>query len=135
MGRLGREHLGGMSDEGKDVTARRERLGLKKTELAAEAGVSRNTLFAIEEGKSFNRATLARIERALAQLEEEAGFDAPPVTSDMTEQDLVEFRIEGVMGVEAVVVKGPVKDVEKFETSIARILRQVQSGTETPESD
>lgn len=125
--RLGREHLADMSNEGARVRERRERLGLDKKGLAAEAKVNRNTIAAIESGESFNRTSLAKIERALDSLEMEAGFDAPPAKVAADEQDLVEFRVEGVLGVQAVVVKGPVKDVREFEGSIARILRQVQA--------
>ena len=65
MNRLGKEHLAGVSEEGDRVRARRERLGMSKSDLAAEAKVNRNTLAAIEAGESFNRTTLAKIERAL----------------------------------------------------------------------
>lgn len=127
MARLGREHLGHMSDEGQRIRERRERLGLDKKGLAEQAGVNRNTLAAIEGGESFNRTSLAKIERALEELEQEAGINAPPATASSGDQDLVEFRVEGVLGVQAVVVRGPVKDVRAFEGSIARILKQVQS--------
>lgn len=130
MARLGREHLGGMSEEGDRVRRRRERLGIDKSSLAREARVNRNTLTAIEGGESFNRTTLAKIEKALDALELEAGIDTPPAQVAANEQDIVEFRVEGVMGVQAVVVRGPVKDVREFEGSIARILRQVAQGTE-----
>lgn len=130
MARLGREHLGGMSEEGDRVRRRRERLGIDKSSLAREAHVNRNTLSAIEGGESFNRTTLAKIERALDELELEAGINTPPAQVAAEEQDIVEFRVEGVMGVQAVVVRGPVKDVRQFEGSIARILRQVAQGTE-----
>lgn len=131
MARLGSEHLADMSDEGQRVKARRERLGLDKKELAAEAGVNRNTLAAIEAGDSFNRTSLAKIERALEALELEAGINTPPTRAASQDQDLVEFRIEGVLGVASVVVKGPVRDVEQFEGSIARILRQIQEGQQS----
>jgi transcriptional regulator with XRE-family HTH domain len=128
MNRLGREHLADMSDEGSNVRARRERLGMDKKALAAEAGVNRNTLTAIEAGESFNRTTLAKIERALSRLEDEAGIDAPVARATPGDEDIVEFRVEGVLGVHSVVVKGPIRDIERFEDSIARILRQVQQG-------
>lgn len=134
MVRLGKEHLGDMSNEGQKVKERRERLGMDKKELATEAGVNRNTLAAIESGESFNRTSLAKIERALERLELEAGLDAPAAQAP-TEQDLVEFRVEGVLGVQAVVVRGPVRDVREFEGSIARILRQVQTPGETADKD
>lgn len=135
MNRLGREHLRGMSEEGIRVRARRERLGMDKKALAAEAKVNRNTLTAIEAGESFNRTTLVKLERALDRLEEEAGIDAPPpARATEGDQDVVEFRVEGVLGVHSVVVKGPVRDIKEFEGSIARILRQISQG-ETPDAD
>lgn len=133
MTRLGREHLADMSQEGERVRERRERLGMDKKQLAEESKVNRNTIAAIERGESFNRTTLAKIERTLDALELEAGIDAPPVQATVREQDLVEFRIEGVLGVQAVVVKGPVRDVREFEGSIARILREVQGRDEQAE--
>lgn len=137
MTRLGREHLGDMSDEGRRVTERRERLEMNVKQLAAEAGISRNTLSALESGSSFNRSTLAKVEKALEALEKEAGLEAPPPApssgSSGEGEHLVEYRVEGVLGVRAIVVKGPVEDIPAFEASIARILRQVQS--EGPASD
>lgn len=131
MNRLGREHLADMSEEGIRVRARRERLGMDKKALATEAQVNRNTLTAIEAGESFNRTTLAKIERALNRLEEEAGIDAPPpVWAAPDPEKVVEFRVEGVMGVQSIVVKGPVSDIKELEGSIARILRQVQGDTQ-----
>lgn len=129
MTRLGREHLVNMSNEGERVRARREHLGLDKVELAKAARVNRNTLAAIESGESFNRTTLAKLERALAAYELEAGVNAPDLNSaGGSDEHLVEFRVEGVLGVASVVVRGPVSDVREFEGSIARILRQIQDG-------
>ncbi|HET6916646.1 MAG TPA: helix-turn-helix transcriptional regulator [Acidimicrobiales bacterium] len=123
-----------MSDEGRRIRERRERLGLDKKELAEEAEVHRNTLSALENGESFNRSTLAKLERALDRLELEAGINAPPVETDESDQHIVKFRVEGIMGVRAVTVEGPVQDVREFEGSIARIIRQVQAGTDESES-
>lgn len=134
MERLHREHLSDVSDEGELVRARRERLGMDKKALAAESGVNRNTLAALEEGDSFNRTTLAKVERALSRLEDEAGIDAPVARAKAGDEDIIEFRVEGVLGVHSVVVKGPIRDIRKFEDSIARILRQVQN-PDTPDAD
>lgn len=128
MARLDKEQSGVMSDDGQRVRARRERLGMGKRELAAMAGVARDTLAAIEEGQGFRRSSLTKIERALDEAEAEAGIDAPPAKVSADEQDLVEFRVEGVLGVQAVVVRGPVRDVREFEGSIARILQQAATG-------
>lgn len=126
MARLDAADSGFMSDDGARIKERRERLAMGKRELAELAGVSRDTLAAIETGQGFRRSSLTKIERALSQVEAEAGIDVPPVKVADEDQDLVEFRVEGVLGVQAVVVRGPVRDVREFEGSIARILRQVQ---------
>lgn len=133
MARLEKEHSGVMGDEGERVRIRRERLNMGKVELAESAGVSRDTLAAIEEGKGFRRSSLTKIEHALERAEEEAGIVTPPNHATTSSDDLVEFRVEGIVGVAAVVVRGPVRDIEKFEGSIARILRQMQHGEATSE--
>ena len=120
MARLGREHLGDMSNEGAQVRARRERLGMDKKALAEEAGVSRNTLAAIESGDSFNRTTLAKIERALDELEAEAGLEAPLVES--AEENLVEFEVEG----DRVIVRGPVTNADELAAMVAKIIRETR---------
>jgi len=74
MARLGKEHLGGMSQEGERVKQRRERGQWFKVDVARLAKVSRNTLTALEAGSSFNRTTLAKVEKALDELEHEAGM-------------------------------------------------------------
>lgn len=124
MARKTTEHSGVMSDEGVGVRARRERLGIGKKELAEEAGVSRDTLAAIEDGRNFRRASLTRIERALSKLEEEVGFSAPPPTPGAAD-DLIEFRVEGVYGARAIIVKGPVRDIAELEASVDRIMRRL----------
>ena len=136
MARLGREHLGGMSDEGTRVRQRRERLGMDKQDLANEAGVNRNTLAAIERGDSFNRTTLAKIERALDQLEQEAGINAPPPPESSPGSDLIEFDISGDFGVH-VVVKGPIHDAELLQRQVLGIIREIrkqEKDDKTPES-
>ena len=130
MARLDRQESGPMSDEGAQVRQRRERLSMDKVTLAELADVSRDTLAAIERGEGFRRSSLTKIETALERAEEEAGIDTPPVRRETTGEDLVEFRVEGVLGVASVVVKGPVRDMRELEASIARILSQVQRGDE-----
>lgn len=128
MARLGREHLGDMSAEGDQVRERRERLGMEKKELAEEAGVNRNTLAAIERGESFNRTSLAKIERALSSLEQEVGLvgtTAPAAAAK--EPDLIEFDITGDFGVH-LVVKGPVADAEILKRQVVDIIREIRKG-------
>lgn len=111
--------------EGKDIEKRRDRMHMTLDELAKEAKVDPDTLSKWEKGlRSPQSRTRKAVLTALDRLEQEQGFKAPPAAGE----DFVEFRIEGVMGVKAIVVKGPVKDVEQFENSIARIIRQVAQG-------
>lgn len=134
MARLGREHLGGMSDEGTRVRQRRERLGMDKQDLANEAGVNRNTVAAIERGDSFNRTTLAKIERALDQLEQEAGINAPPPAAAEASSDLIEYDISGDFGVH-VVVKGPVRDAELLQRQVLGIIREIRETDKRDSTD
>jgi len=71
--------------DGERVQARRERLGLDKGRLASDAGVSRDTLAAIERGHGFRRSSLTKIERVLEGYEVESGLlplraEVPAVT-------------------------------------------------------
>lgn len=79
-----RADSGPVSDEGDRVKRRRERIGYDKKRLAEEAGVSRDTLFAIEEGKGFRRDSLTKLERRLGEVEEELGITDP--LPDLAEQ-------------------------------------------------
>lgn len=108
MPRLDKEHSGDVSDEGDRIRARRERLGLDKRHLAADAGISRETLAAIEGGQGFRRTSLTKIERVLDKLEAMAGLDAPPAApaSDQGSSSMVTFRLGKLTGDVDVVVEG-----------------------------
>lgn len=120
MARKDLAQSGGMSDEGDRIKARRERLGMHKIELAKEAGVSRDTVTDIESGKGFQAATLAKIERALEQAEEEAGIEAPPLPA--AETGLIEFEVEG----DRVIVRGPVADKDALVEMVAKLIRETR---------
>lgn len=131
MARLGKEHLGDMSDEGERARLRRERGGWDKNEVADKAGVHRNTYAAFESGSSFNRSTLTKVERALTELEHEAGIDAPPLVEGADEPKFIEVRLEGLRGVRSAVVKGPVEDpaaLVELIKMLTRELRQDENG-------
>lgn len=132
MARLGAEHLADMSDEGKVVRARRERLGLSGLELARETEthgrkVNRNTIASIEAGKSFNRTTLARLQKVLDELEAESGLqpmdqapEGSPEPSD-AEPHIIIVRLKNDVG--EVAVEGPVDDLAELEAAARRLLR------------
>ena len=125
MSRKGGADLGGMSDEGKKVTARRVRLELGIGDLAEAAKVSRDTLSDLESGsKDFRQATLGKVVRALDLLEEEAGLGELPTGAHRIgdpADDLVEFTVEGNFGVRAV-VKGPIRDIDALQAAVSKLI-------------
>jgi transcriptional regulator with XRE-family HTH domain len=115
-----------MSDEGQRVRERRERLGVDKKELATAAGVNRNTLAAIEGGESFNRTSLAKIERALDDLEHEAGVDAPHATSSQNDGPrLATFDVSGEGGFH-IIVSGPIEDADVLKRQVVDIIQAMR---------
>lgn len=132
MGRKDRADLPDMSNEGSQVRARRERLGMGIRDLAREAGVSRDTLSDMESGtKDFRQTTLAKVMRALDRIEEEAGFDAPPPATEESGH-VVRFEVKGVYGADALVVEGPIEDIAELEAAVDRIMRRIQGRGDTP---
>jgi len=112
----------GVSDDGDRVRRRRERLGIDKLHLAKEAGVSRETLAAVERGEGFRRSTLTKIERVLTALEEEAGFGtSPPAELGAGEPHMVTIRGTRAGDVD-VVVSGPIDDIDKLAATVERLL-------------
>lgn len=124
MARQDRADFGNVSDDGDRVRARRERLGLDKLHLAQEAGISRETLAAIEDGKGFRRSSLTKIERVLEALEAEAGMDAQPANTAAQPGDPHVVTIRGTRGGDIdVVVSGPIEDIDKLAATVERLLR------------
>lgn len=128
--RLERAKVPGMvGEDGEEVRHRRERLGLTQAELGREAGgedtpIHRNTISAIEEGRSGNRMKMALVVRALDRLEEEAGITAPPpVAAPPTQGEPRPIIVRGrtAAGVEYA-VEGPVEDLPELEASLQRLL-------------
>src|SRR4051812_31490803 len=115
-----------VSSEGDSVRRRRERLGLHKNELADAAGVSRDTLAAIESGEGFRRTSLTKIEQALEAAEVEAGIDAP---SPEQEPESVQSR-PVVINLDggAVVVEGPIENLEALIAAAERLRRGASTG-------
>lgn len=124
MARVHTAGLGSVSDDGDRVRARRERLGMAKNELADMAGVSRDTLAAIEAGEGFRRTSLTKIERALDSIEQEVGIDAPPIAvpaPGASGPHVVTIR--GTRGGDVdVVVSGSIDDIDKLAATVERLL-------------
>lgn len=129
MARLDAEDLPDMGDEGEQVKARRERLGVDAVDLAEAAGIHRNTLAALEKGQSGTRVTLVKVMRALEELELEAGISAPPAAApERSESQHVIVRLKNDVG--EVVVEGPVDDLAALEASAARLLSAMRPTSE-----
>ena len=120
MARL-RVTASGVVGDGDRVKERREALGMPKSALAELAGVDRATLAAVENGQGFRQASLKKIERALDDFEEEAGYNAPPM-SDTAPPPIVVVRLTNPSGWQ-VVVEGPVTNRDEIEETAQRLIR------------
>lgn len=124
------------------VRARRQRIGMKITDLATEAGVTRDTLSDLEAGNTRPHPdTVAKVLGALDRIEKEVGLDeasAPPLPEgarylgDPADQ-LVEISIEGNLGIR-VVVKGPIRDIAEIRRTAAELIAGMQTDTEPPKT-
>lgn len=137
MARRSREHSLVMRTEGDRVKARRERVGWDKQPFARRAGVSRATLASIENGQGFNRSSLTKIEKALDEIEEEAGWHPLPELVEVTEVangvGWIEFEITGAnFGTEHLRVKGPVANPEAVGRAVAELLRAYRAEPSEP---
>lgn len=117
-----------MGNEGSEVRARRERLQMTISQLAEEAGISRDTLSDMEsERKNFTQLTLSKVQQALDRLEDEAGIDAPLPSSA---EGLVEFEVDG----NRVIVRGPIADREALAETVARLILDIRRKDDQPDN-
>lgn len=120
-----------MSVEGDRVVARRQRLGMDKSRLASEAGVSRDTLNAIERGQGFRNSSLRKIERVLDAREQEAGITEPvevaPVAS-ASQSRIVIIRLKNDVG--EVVLEGPAENQASLIADAQRLLDHMREQTD-----
>lgn len=125
------------SQDGDRVRGRRERLKMDKLPLAEAAGVSRDTLASVEEGKGFRSSTLRKIEDALDELEDAAGLppwvDPQPVVGGLG-AGVMEFEVSGDFGVH-VIVRGPVANADILERQVENILRDIRRGSKNGDSN
>lgn len=124
-----------VSDAGERVRMRRERLGASQEEVAEQAGVNRDTVGAVERGKSSAKSRRL-VTDALVQMEEDAGL--PPIG----EEPLVR-RVEMIEGASqlarievptlhegrAIVVEWPVSDPEGLAAAVDAIMRRLYPPT------
>lgn len=134
---------------GSEFRERRLRLEMTQEQVAAEAGLNRDTVGAVEAGKGGSKSR-RQLSEALKRLEDEGHF--PPLT--VSEEDpearqaetpvpapsadqprpMVRFTVEGVYGAKALVVEGPVENVAELEAAVDRIMRRL-AGDQAPGGD
>lgn len=122
----------GMDDQARararQIKARRERLGMRITDLAKEADVNRGQLGEYESTKhSPSEPWIRKVENTLDRLEHETGIadESSPARPLDPEGEFVEFTVEGNLGVK-VVVKGPVKNMAELQAAAERLVAGMQ---------
>ena len=112
------------SERGQRIQARLDALGMTARQFQERTSISRDTLRKAVAGEASVRPnTYDLIESKLDQFERQAeGFEGLKA-SDPSE-DLVEFELSGNFGVR-VVVKGPIRDAEALEATVARLIREM----------
>lgn len=106
-------------DTGERIRERRARLGWSVKELAERAGLDRDTVASVEAGGNARIQTVHAIRRALSEAETDPSSSVRPIGDP--EDGLVEFTVEGHFGVRAV-VKGPIKDIDKLQAAVAKLM-------------
>ena len=111
-----------------ELARRRERNGVAINELAKMVGLTREQLGKILRGEVPGSRSLGKIERALEELEEEAGQHVSELRNG-NGSNLVKFTIHGVYGAAEVIVEGPIENMAELQAAVDRLLR----GQHSPE--
>lgn len=123
---------GGERPSGAEFQARRDRIGIKRSELAKRAGVDRSRVQMLEEDDPRLRgSTVGAISRALADLEREMGMDEPSRVAE-TQPNLVRIKIDNMYGISGFVLEGEPEDKEVLIEMVAEIVRQLREGDGDP---
>jgi transcriptional regulator with XRE-family HTH domain len=118
---------------GSEFRERRVRLNMSQDELAADAGMHRDTVSAIEAGQGSPKKR-RQLDETLARLEQEGhlpplsiteGEQAPPTPAQSERPHVVRFEVQGVYGAKALIVEGPVEDLPALEAAVDRIMRRL----------
>lgn len=119
----------GNEERGAQIQARLDELGIKDREFYAKTGIDRKTLRRAVAGEERVRdSTYDAINAALDRLEvSNEGIGEAEV--DPTNDDYVEFTVEGNFGVRAV-VKGPVRDMDELQKAVAHLVREMRTSPE-----
>lgn len=118
---------------------RRERLGATQEEVAEQANVNRDTVSAVEHGKSSAKSRRLVMD-ALTRMEEEADFapngDEPLVRRVEPVEgapQLIRIQVPTLHEGKAIVVEGPVDDPEALAEAVDAIMRRLYPPPTTPD--
>ena len=121
--------LPAMTDQegrGAAIQRRLEALGISDRDWMQQTGIDIKTVHrAIREEPGTRPSSYLAIESALATIEDRMAGKPTAAPADDPDAGLVEFRLSGNFGVD-VVVKGPIRDREALEESVARLLREMR---------
>lgn len=121
------KHFALVTDDqrGQRIQERLDALRMTARQFHELTGISRDTLRkAIAGEPSVRSNTYEQIENKLDGFEKQAeGFGG--LKSQDPEDDLISFELSGNFGVR-VVVKGPIRDQEALEASVARLIREMR---------
>lgn len=119
----------------REIDRRRIDLGMKRTTLAAEAGVNRGHLSEYLLGKADpSPEWIADVERALSRRERQFEPDEPPAL-ELHQPRPLRFIVEGVYGAKALIVEADPGDREALEAAVDRIMRNLQQGPDSTRTD
>lgn len=115
--------------DGALARARRERLGVSQGEVAAEAGVNRDTVSAVEHDQASARSRRIVLE-TLTRMEDEAGL--PPYGEPLVERitpiegtTLLRVEVPNLHGGQALVVEGSADDPEALAAAVDALMRRL----------
>jgi len=120
------------SERAQKIRERLDALGISDREFEATTGVDRKALRRAASGEPVRRSTYVAIETWLDRIEHEVGMDAPPPLPAGARRigdpadDLVEFTVEGALGVRAV-VKGPIRDLAALQEAVSKLIAGMQA--------
>lgn len=113
---------------GAEIQTRRQALHLSPGGLAKEAGVDRSRVVKFEaDDEALRDATKQAILDALDRLEaQRAGLPEGVRPIGNPSEGLVEINMKGVYGVESIIVKGPVADVDALRQTARDLIRGIR---------
>jgi putative transcriptional regulator len=119
-------------DLGGRIKQLREQRRWSQQELGDRIGVSTKTVSNWERGRNDPRASMGALVALFGDDLESESEPLPPGAKAIGDpsDELVEFRVSGAFGVQAV-VKGPIRDIDALQEAVSKLI----AGMRTEEAD